>query len=62
MMALVIAPCHFVLPINWGNQMKNISGAKLGPASIPPNLNFSNLNGFVQFFDYLHGASVCCNT
>ena len=62
MMALVIAPCHFTLLINLGNQIKNISGAKLGRASITPNVNFSNLNGFVQFFDHLRGAEVCCNT
>ena len=60
-MAFVIASCHFVLPINSGNQIKNISEAKLGRASITSNVNFSNLNGFVQFFD-LHGAGVCCNT
>ena len=51
-----------VLLINSSNQIKNISGAKLGCASITPNVNFSSLNGFVQFFDHLHGASVCCNT
>ena len=60
--ALVIAPCHFILPINSGNQIKNISGAKLGRASTSPKVNVSNLNRFVQFFDHLHGAGVRCNT
>ena len=48
MMALVIAPCHFVLSINSGNYIKNITGAKLGRAHITPNLNFSNLNSFLR--------------
>ena len=62
MMTLVIAPCHFVLPIYSGNQIKNILEAKLGCASVTSNMSFNNLNSFVQFFDHLHGAGVCCNT